>query len=461
LPDGFFLTAPGVSQIKLGNSQLTRVSALWFPPANALDLLHFEHCRIATIEPGAFQHLAAVVSLTLTSNALTSLDDTTFVGLSSLRWLALEFNDLRMIGAETFRPLTRLQSLNCTRNALQALPENVFQDLFQLQSIVLTENRLARLPKSLAPLLPRLISLRLSHNPLTVVESDTLQAAPTLTSLFLDNTRLHTLNVPHVPSLILIDASFNPLLTSVTLSGVMPKLEMLNLAECTLLNEINAHGARSLDVSGTGIPLDNVDCLSVGKEQLIAFDMLHHSWDATDAIQKCLFNEGRRLLDVSRNRGLAKLGKLRLNSGEDYTLAKLPEFVSFIGSNKPVRQLPQLVAGGGPTSCTLKTSVREWQGSGGDGVTPVASYECDCVPGYYISGHGEDAVCQQNVPWLVSQTARHCLCGLYHVPGRRAAVAGRPCAPPRAFHQRRFAFAPAAAGRRRGRGAGAEEGVGD
>uniref|UniRef100_A0A803W3E9 Carboxypeptidase N subunit 2 n=1 Tax=Ficedula albicollis TaxID=59894 RepID=A0A803W3E9_FICAL len=107
--------------------------------------------------------------------------------------LSLTTNAIRTLQPGLFTGSCSLQDLSLSRNRIEALPPGIFHPLRQLQALDLSQNALAELPDGLLAPLVALRVLKLSDNLLARVPPGAFRALGQLTELHLDGNRLEEL----------------------------------------------------------------------------------------------------------------------------------------------------------------------------------------------------------------------------------------------------------------------------
>ena len=137
--------------------------------------------------------LAAITSLNLSNESITSLNAGDFSGLSSLTSLWLNANDLTALPDRIFDNLNTLRNLNLQQNELRSLPAGIFDNLNALTTLILAENGLSSLPAGIFDNLNALTTLRLDWTALTTLPAGIFDNLNALTELRLYNSQLSTL----------------------------------------------------------------------------------------------------------------------------------------------------------------------------------------------------------------------------------------------------------------------------
>ncbi|XP_042294443.1 vasorin [Sceloporus undulatus] len=148
------------------------------PPETAT-LYLFEN-GIQTLSEESFVGLPALQLLDLSQNQLSGLPRGVFQPLATLSNLDLSSNQLQEVTNESFHGLRLLERLYLDHNQIQQIHPAAFDSLENLLELKLQDNHLRALP----PLhLPALLLLNLSRNPITALEPSAFQGVPSLESL--------------------------------------------------------------------------------------------------------------------------------------------------------------------------------------------------------------------------------------------------------------------------------------
>ena len=170
---------------------------------------------IKSLKAGDFNGLSKVRILHLHNNALTTLPDNVFSGLSSLEQLYLgpyayiptgkggssywrSGSHLTSISADAFSGLSKLKHLSITNNSLTSLPEDVFDGLSNLVGIslynnILYNNSLTSLPEDVFDGLSNLKYLSLYRSQLSSLPEDVFDGLSNLEELGLAGNHLKSL----------------------------------------------------------------------------------------------------------------------------------------------------------------------------------------------------------------------------------------------------------------------------
>ena len=138
-------------------------------------------------------HLAAITSLYLGRDNITTLKAGDFDGLTALTTLDLAENQLSTLPEGIFDDLTALTTLELHDNQLSTLPEDIFDALTKLRELQLHNNQLSTLPVGIFEGPSVLANLYLSDNQLTTLPAGIFDKQTVLRILNLEGNQLSTL----------------------------------------------------------------------------------------------------------------------------------------------------------------------------------------------------------------------------------------------------------------------------
>eukprot|EP00752_Nemacystus_decipiens_P014886 g13254.t1 len=133
-----------------------------------------------------------IVSLVLSNNALVTLPEDLFQGLTALESLNLANSGLEELPEGIFQGLTVLESLVLQGNAM-SLSEGIFQDLTSLQNLYLHQMPLVTLPEGIFQGLADLTLLHLGATRLVILPGGLFHGLTALEELYMDWNLLTTL----------------------------------------------------------------------------------------------------------------------------------------------------------------------------------------------------------------------------------------------------------------------------
>ncbi|OCT64353.1 vasorin [Xenopus laevis] len=226
----------------------------YFPhgvPPDTLNLYVFEN-GISSIEESSFIGLNGLHLLDLSHNQLSSLPGGVFRSLANLSNLELTSNQLTEISADTFQGLSRLERLYLNGNRIRSIHPDAFKGLESLLELKLSNNQLIT-PPSFS--LPHLLLLDLSYNAILVIQPGVFNADN------IETLRLAGLGLKEVPELLLsglknlheLDLSDNQLdklppgllgLTKLSIAGNVgfSQIQVDDLANLPALQELDLSG---------------------------------------------------------------------------------------------------------------------------------------------------------------------------------------------------------------------------
>ena len=137
--------------------------------------------------------LAAITSLDLSEQSISSLQTNDFDGLTSLTELLLNDNSLTTLPAGLFYPLSALTTLDLSGQSISSLQTNDFDGLTSLTELLLDDNSLTTLPAGLFYPLSALTTLDLSGQSISSLQTNDFDGLTSLTELLLDDNSLTTL----------------------------------------------------------------------------------------------------------------------------------------------------------------------------------------------------------------------------------------------------------------------------
>ena len=123
-------------------------------------------------------------------NAITTLREGDFAGLSNLRVLQMLRLGLTELPPGVFAGLRKLEWLNVGEDELTSLPAGIFADLTNLAALIVGAHQIDDLPETIFSGLSRLQWLVLEYNELTEVPPRLFSGLSSLTLLYLNGNRL-------------------------------------------------------------------------------------------------------------------------------------------------------------------------------------------------------------------------------------------------------------------------------
>jgi hypothetical protein len=156
--------------------ELTMSGYEWkkFDPNILKDLKNLESCFLSRNETnvivGEFPNLENLITLDLTFNDISHLNQMVFFNLKSIKYLQLGCNKFADLQPGIFDSLTNLEELALNSNHLKKIRRGLFYSLVNLRSLFLYENDLVELDSDVFENLIQLKTLSLENNKLTELE---------------------------------------------------------------------------------------------------------------------------------------------------------------------------------------------------------------------------------------------------------------------------------------------------
>ncbi|XP_006897489.1 PREDICTED: vasorin [Elephantulus edwardii] len=163
-------------------------------------------------------------------------------------------NGITMLEVDSFAGLPGLQLLDLSQNLIDSLPDGIFQPLANLSNLDLSANRLREVTGETFRGLQCLERLYLGKNHIHHIEPGAFDAMSHLLELKLQDNQLQALPALHLPSLLLLDLSYNSLMElepGVLDTANLEALRLAGLGLRHLSKELlgSLHNLRDLDVS--------------------------------------------------------------------------------------------------------------------------------------------------------------------------------------------------------------------
>ena len=169
---------------------------MFTPISGVLDNLFLGNNTLSTLDESTFNGLSDLDQLYLNDNALTTLPTDLFDGLSisEMSKLSLARNNITTLHVDIFDGLDGLDWLFLNGNSLTTLPADVFDNLVDLDILQLDENSIASLPGDVFDGLSDVHDLRLSDNALTTLPTNVFDPLDKLEQLWLDDNMISALD---------------------------------------------------------------------------------------------------------------------------------------------------------------------------------------------------------------------------------------------------------------------------
>lgn len=178
------------------------------------------------------------VTIDLTDNQLTDIQQSDFPVQSNVQNLRLSRNGLSAIAPRTFSNMERLMSLDLSLNPITRVHDKSFEGLSKLRSLTLTNTKLRKLGKPFNEI-PNVSSLYLGYNQLEQIEEDDFEMITRVRSIDLSANRIQSIhprafeNLPYLRYLILKN---NPIMEAKGLQFTSSMLQLLDFSQCNLVS---------------------------------------------------------------------------------------------------------------------------------------------------------------------------------------------------------------------------------
>ncbi len=178
------------SSIEVTQDQLTHLKPGLFAPMSNCKELRLSNLGISEIDPGSFEQLESLESLSLSRNSdLNSLPYDTFRDLHKLTHLYLIETPLRELSEGSFHGLSSLRSIHLAWNDFRILPEGIFSET-QLKVLLLKYNPGLQYTPNMFQGLSFLQTLDLGQTNLHAINSRMWSDTPTINALFFRDNKI-------------------------------------------------------------------------------------------------------------------------------------------------------------------------------------------------------------------------------------------------------------------------------
>lgn len=186
IPSELFSVFPGLFALQIDYLQITGIAKDDLAKAQKLtEFTVSESKRLRKLSADVL-HLPDLVIMTLSKNAIETIDDFTFANLNSLQHLVLSGNELNRINRNTFAGLFNLNRLELDGNKINIIEPGAFTDLKNVHILHLNENKLKILHDHCFDGLTSLQTLNIRSNEIERIQNS-LYSLITLEVLSLDD----------------------------------------------------------------------------------------------------------------------------------------------------------------------------------------------------------------------------------------------------------------------------------
>jgi Leucine-rich repeat (LRR) protein len=179
---------PNLQGLELHNNAISSIEDGDFIGLSNLQSLQLQNNSISSIEAGDFAGLANLKWLALDGNSIASIESGAFVGLTNLEVIGLSYSSLSSIEAGVFDGLNVLEDLRINNSSLVSIQSGAFAGLTHLMTLDLRDNHITDLNLTAATF-DNLQPATWNHNPINLL-SGFAADSDEITSLVLDEARL-------------------------------------------------------------------------------------------------------------------------------------------------------------------------------------------------------------------------------------------------------------------------------
>lgn len=363
-----WLHFPRLVTLNVSVTNLTELSDLRIGNGSDVRVLDLSRNQLSELPAEAFRTLTGLACLSLRVNAIQSVDENAFAGLTELKELDISDNKLALLPDNTLSHLASLQTLNLSGNQLRILGARWFEALGRLRELDVSRNSLTKAVSGVLQPLPGLSVLRLAENPL--MERD-------VSLLLGTGRRLETVDASRT-GLVRVPAALTRSVRALRLAGNKltciwdgdfdgyPLLKILDLSD-NLLNDVEEDSLGRLET------LEHLD-LSGNQLRIVPRSL------PDSLILLNLRGNHIKTLTFNDLQGIDNLRRLLLNDNtieriEEGALSQLPLLTELDISYNPIKQLPANALAGPTKLVDLRMSgltYLEWENEQrGDMAFPV------------------------------------------------------------------------------------------
>lgn len=284
--------------IDLTDNQLTDIQQSDFPAQSNVQNLRLSKNGLSAIAPRAFTNMERLMSLDLSLNPITRVHDKSFEGLSQLRSLTLTNTKLRKLG-KPFNEIPNVSSLYLGYNQLEEIEEDDFEMITRVRSIDLSANRIQSIHPRAFENLPYLRYLILKNNP--IMEAKGLQFTSSMLQL-VDFSQCNLISVPGpMPSSVADFRLGNNQITEIKVTDFenITNLQLLTLIE----NKISKveYMAFSTNINLQELWLNSNNLKMIPRGLPIRLEKLYMDQNEVHDIESGLFGKNANLETLSLN----------------------------------------------------------------------------------------------------------------------------------------------------------------
>ncbi|XP_029651540.2 uncharacterized protein LOC115224769 [Octopus sinensis] len=180
-----------VISLDLSENEITSIEEESFQNVRYLKYLWLHDNNIMNIEEGSFQNLSNLERLSLINNNIKDIKKETFQNLTNLEFLYLEKNGIKKIEKGTFQNLANLNALHLDNNEITVIGEGSFHNLPSLEILWLYNNRITDIEEGSFKSIPKLETLSLLKNKITNIKNGTFQKLANLRTLYLEYNKIN------------------------------------------------------------------------------------------------------------------------------------------------------------------------------------------------------------------------------------------------------------------------------
>lgn len=196
LPDNGFTSLRSLQKFYLQNNAISTIADRAFVGLTSLKYLNMSNNRLVALPPELFQSTRYIEEIHLFNNSVNVLAPGLLEGLDHLVILDMSRNELTSswVNKDTFSGLIRLVVLNIGYNQLTKIDSHLFQDLYSLQILNLEHNHIESIADHSFSALSNLHALKLSYNRLMRIEIFHFSGLYVINQLFLDHNRIKSID---------------------------------------------------------------------------------------------------------------------------------------------------------------------------------------------------------------------------------------------------------------------------